>query len=111
MSRLRKSIEKESVTPFFDAWTKLEEEIRVLHVSKNSSPAALMNEGIILYKSLLEQCSSDEEKIEPLNNLERLAFVESNCRTFAAYRQLQELFNEMHKKIASKRAILNRNNH
>lgn len=86
----------------------MDEEIGIIHVNKNSSPAALMDEGIILYKSLLRQCSTGEEKIEPLNNLERLAFIEANCRTFAAYRQLQELFNEMHKKIASKRAILNR---
>ncbi|XKE93380.1 hypothetical protein LG326_09290 [Metaplanococcus flavidus] len=110
MSTLQRSIDKEKITPFIEAWTMLEEEIRSLHVSKDNSPEALMHEGIILYKSLLEQCSSDEEKIAPLNNEERLAFVEMNCRTFAAYRQLQELFNEMQKKIASKRAILNRNN-
>ncbi|WP_341201534.1 YpoC family protein, partial [Planomicrobium okeanokoites] len=54
--------------------------------------------------------SREIHMITPLNNEERLAFVEMNCRTFAAYRQLQELFNEMQKKIASKRAILNRNN-
>ncbi|RAZ79077.1 YpoC family protein [Planococcus halotolerans] len=108
MKTLQRSIEKERISPFFEAWAKLDEDIRVLHVNKNSSPAALMNEGIIVYKSLLEQCSSDEEKIEPLNNNERLVFVESNCSTFAAYRQLQELFNEMYKKVASKRAILNR---
>ncbi len=109
MNKLQKSIEKEKVVPFFEAWSELEEDIRALHASKKSGASTLMNEGIILYKSLLDLCRSDDEKIEPVNNSERLDFVESNCQTFAAYRQLQELFSEMQKKIASKRAVLNKN--
>ena len=108
MKTLRKSIEQAKIAPFYTAWAQLEKEIKYLHSSKKNSPAAQMTEGLILYKSLLKQCSSGEEKIEPLNNSERLAFIEANCSKYAAFRQLQELFNELHKKIASKRAILNK---
>lgn len=106
MNTLQKSIEKEKITPFFVSWAQLEEEVKVLHGSKQTSAAAKMKQGISVYKALLEQCSSVEERLEPLNNSERLKFIEENCSTYAAFRQLQELFNEMQKKIASKRAIL-----
>lgn len=65
-----------------------------------------MTQGISVYQALLAQCISGEAHLEPLNNAERLAFVETNSTSYAAFRQLQELFNEMKKKIASKRASL-----
>ncbi|TAA66786.1 YpoC family protein [Planococcus salinarum] len=108
MSTLRKSIEQEAVDPFFISWSRLEQEISVLFRKREGSAALPMKKGIAVYKNLLEQCTTEEERLMPLNNAERLAFVEENSSTFAAFRQLQELFNEMHKKIASRRARLGR---
>lgn len=108
MSTLRKSIEQEAVDPFFISWSGLEEEIGGLFKKREGSTELPMKKGIAVYKALLEQCSTEEEQLMPLNNAERLAFVEENSSTFAAFRQLQELFNEMQKKIASRRASLGR---
>ena len=108
MNTLQKSIEQEKISPFFISWVKLEEEIKVLFGKREKSADVLMKDGIFLYKALLKQCSTEEECMMPLNNAERLAFVEENPANYAAFRQLQELFNEMHKKIASKRATLGR---
>lgn len=110
MSTLQKSIEPEKITPFFTAWNKLEEEINSNLAKKVKIPEAMMEKGIDLFRSLLEQCSTDEDRLEPLNNAERLAFIEANPSHYAAFRQLQELFNEMGKKIASRRAMLGRQN-
>ena len=108
MNTLQKSIEQEKISPYIISWDKLEEEIGVLFGKREQSADVLMTDGIVLYKALLEQCSTEEERLIPLNNAERLAFIEENPANYAAFRQLQELFNEMHKKIASKRARLGR---
>ena len=108
MNTLRKSIEQEKISPFFISWSKLEDEISLLLSKRDGSAVLPMKKGIAVYKALLEQCSTEEESLIPLNNAERLAFVDENHSTYAAFRQLQELFNEMHKKIASKRAMLER---
>lgn len=78
----------------------------MLHKEKKHGAGIQIEQGISIYKALLEQCSSEEERLEPLNNKERLAFIEANSSSYAAFRQLQELFKEMEKKIASRRAIL-----
>ncbi|WP_052131402.1 YpoC family protein [Planococcus sp. CAU13] len=106
MNTLRKSIENEKITPYFVSWSQLEQEISLLFGNKTGNTEAKMKEGISLYKALLAQCSTEEERLEPLNNAERLKFIEENFATYAAFRQLQELFKEMQKKIASKRVIL-----
>ncbi|HSJ37401.1 MAG TPA: hypothetical protein VK945_04235 [Planococcus sp. (in: firmicutes)] len=106
MNTLQKSIEQEKTSPFFISWVKLEKEIRVLISKRDKKADAFMTKGILIYKALLEQCSTEEEVLMPLNNAERLAFIEENPSNYAAFRQLQELFNEMDKKIASKRAML-----
>lgn len=107
MSMLRKSIENDRIAPFYVSWSQLEKEISLLHSTKEKKAETEMKQGIELYKALLDQCTAEDEKLEPLNNSERLAFIEANRSTYAAFRQLNELFNEMQKKIASKRAILN----
>lgn len=94
--------------PFFLNWVNLEERIKVLFSRREKGADVVMKSGIVLYKALLEQCSTEEERLMPLNNAERLAFVEENPSNYAAFRQLQELFNEMDKKIASRRARLGR---
>lgn len=111
MNTLQKSIEPGKISPFFDVWYKLEEEINANLANRVKSPPAVMEEGVDLYKALLAHCSADKEQLEPLNNAERLAFIESNLSHYAAFRQLQELFNEMQKKLASRRAMLGRQNH
>lgn len=106
MNTLRKSIDKEKIEPFFDSWSKLEQEIESLLSDRRKNIESEMTQGISIYQALLTQCNCGEEYLEPLNNAERLAFVETNSTSYIAFRQLQELFNEMKKKIASKRAIL-----
>lgn len=108
MKTLQKSIEEEKIIPFFISWGKLEEEINVLFGKREKRADVLMKDGIVLFKALLEHCSAEDGRLMPLNNAERLAFVEENLSNYVAFRQLQELFNEMHKKIASKRAMLGR---
>lgn len=106
MSTLRKSIEKEKISPYFSGWSELEEEIRAIFSNNEGRAELPMNKGIVLFKELLEQCRTSEECILPLNNAERLAFIEACPSKYAAFRQLSELFSEMQKKIASKRAAL-----
>ena len=108
MITLRKSIEKNRIAPFYASWSQLEKEIALLHSTKERKAETEMIQGIEIYKALLEQCTAEDDKLEPLNNQERLAFIEANRSTYAAFRQLKELFDEMQKKIASKRAVLNR---
>ncbi|MFD1030840.1 YpoC family protein [Metaplanococcus flavidus] len=106
MNKLLKSIEKEKIEPYYSDWNVLEAEIREIFSARKLYAEASMNKGINLYKALLNQCSTKDESVVPLNHAERLEFIEANRSTYAAFRQLSELFKELDKKIASKRAIL-----
>lgn len=94
--------------PFYDSWSLLVEEINVLHRARKTSAQAKTQQGIVIFKDLLEQCTTDEFTLEPLNNAERLEFISENAASYAAFRQLQELFNELQKKIAAKRVMLSK---
>lgn len=91
---------KETVDPFFSNWAQLSEEIAHLHGLRDKQLSQYMQEGIELYKKLISHC---EDQIVPMNGQERLQFVDQHLGNYAAYRQLDELFSEMKKKIASKR--------
>lgn len=106
MNRLQKSIDKENIKPFYDEWVILENILLEIFNNRKKGSEEFMIQGITLYKSLLNHCSADGEPFEPLNNAQRLQFIEANPSAYAAFRQLQELFKEMEKKLASKRAML-----
>ena len=103
--RLLQKLTKVQVSSFFDQWHELQPAIAESIKKRDGQAAELMNEGIRLYIRLLAHC---EYLIEPLNGKERLAFIEQNNGRYAAFRQLDELFEEMKKQIASKRTQLQR---
>lgn len=101
--KLSQKLTKENVEPFFIEWAKLKEAIENAHRNRDKKELDAMLRGITLYKQLLNHCDS---VIGPLNGMERLSFVEQRPANFAAFRQLDELFTEMRKLIASKRIQL-----
>lgn len=104
--KLSQKLTKEAVEPFFNDWDSLKESIEPLFRNRSRTGQQEMLNGIRLYKQLLAHC---EFEIIPLNGPERLSFIEQRPANFAAFRQLDELFSEMKKGIASKRIQLKRN--
>lgn len=98
--KLSQKLTKESVSPFFEQWAVLAEEISNLHQNRSNQTAQQMMQGLDLFKALLTHC---EEQIFPMNGHERIHFIEQRPGNYAAFRQLDELFSEMKKKIAAKR--------
>lgn len=98
--KLSQKLTKESVSPYFDQWGVLAAEITSLHQNRSNQTAPQMLQGLDLFKALLTHC---EEQILPMNGHERIHFIEQRPGNYAAFRQLDELFSEMKKKIAVKR--------
>ncbi|GKW44721.1 YpoC family protein [Planococcus sp. NCCP-2050] len=98
--KLSQKLTKESVSPYFDQWAVLTAEISSLHQNRSNQTAAQMLQGLELFKALLAHC---ENQILPMNGHERIHFIEQHLANYAAFRQLDELFSEMKKKIAAKR--------
>lgn len=103
--KLSQKLTKEKVSPFFDKWHELQLDIADSFKKHNGQAAELMKAGTQLYIELLAYC---EHSIEPLNGKERMAFIQQNNGRYAAFRQLDELFEEVKKKLASKRIQLKR---
>jgi hypothetical protein len=103
--KLSQKLIKENIAPFFNDWAKLKEAIESSHRNRDGNGQKTMLQGIRLYKDLLQHCDFE---VVPLNGRERLAFIEQRPANFAAFRQLDELFAEMKKMIASKRIQLKR---
>lgn len=104
--KLSQKLTKEAVEPFFNGWDSLKETIEPSFRDRDGTAQQELLNGIKLYKQLLAHCDFE---IIPLNGLERLAFIEQRPTNYAAFRQLDELFSEMKKGIASKRIQLKRN--
>jgi hypothetical protein len=79
-----------------------------LHKQRDKSVKESMEAGILLYQRLLAHCSdaNPEKPLEPINGEERLSFIISHSGSYAAFRQLDELFSEMKKMIAGRRVQL-----
>lgn len=90
--------------PYFLAWEKQREQLQTLFRNRTAGAEAEMLEAIQLYEALLLHCEAFD--LSPINGEERLAFIKSNVRSFAAFRQLDELFTELKKGIARRRAQL-----
>ncbi|ANU23033.1 YpoC family protein [Planococcus donghaensis] len=95
---------KEQLEPYFLEWECNSAQLAELHKQRNKA-AELTKDGLTIYKKLLTHCRQalQDDGFEPLNGSERLAFIESSPGTYAAYRQLSELFRELKKMIARKR--------
>ncbi|MCP2036330.1 hypothetical protein L1279_003372 [Planomicrobium sp. HSC-17F08] len=104
--KLSQKLTKEAVEPFFNDWDSLKKSIEPSFRNRSRTGQQEMLNGIRLYKQLLAHCDFE---IIPLNGPERLSFIEQRPANFAAFRQLDELFSEMKKGIASKRIQLKRN--
>ena len=103
---------KGQVEPFFQEWDRISAELAHLHSQRDRRTTVIMETGLKVYKPLLSYCRKalQDEGFEPLNGSERLSFIEASPGTFAAYRQMDELFSELKKTIARKRIELSRLN-
>lgn len=101
---------KEQIDPYFLEWQRILMELAELHKQRDIRTKVVLEAGLEVYKRLLVHCREalQEEGFEPLNGSERLAFIEASPGTYAAYRQLAELFAELKKSIARKRIELKR---
>ena len=109
MKSLQK-LTKEQLDPYFLEWDRISVELAVLHRQRDKRAKMVLEVGIELYKRLLSHCREalGERDFEPLNGSERLSFIEGSPGTYAAYRQLAELFAELKKTVARKRVELKR---
>lgn len=111
----RETIIKEAVDPYFEQWNKLSSDIHKAHELRNSGEAkSLMAKGIELFESCILNCSAtssqsiienEEYEALPLNGMERLQFIKTRPGQYACFRQLDELFRELKKRLARLRII------
>ncbi|KAA0958179.1 YpoC family protein [Planococcus kocurii] len=103
---------KEQLEPYFLEWLRITTELANLHEQRSKQTKVTIQEGLELYQRLLSHCRDalQDDGFEPLNGLERLNFIKTSSRTYAAYRQLDELFTELKKILARKRIELKRLN-
>jgi len=101
-------IDKELLTPYFDKWEAVREEIENFYQQKDNQAVELMESAIENYNILLELGGSkfDDRKgkvvytLLPLNGEERFEFVKDKISSHYAYIQLDALFTETKKKTA-----------
>lgn len=105
----RESIGKENVEPFFEQWQALSEKIHQSHDKRDGQAKLLMEEGITLFEQCVKHCSDtdgnnilveEEYEVLPINGMERLQFIKARPGQYACYRQLDELFKELKKRLA-----------
>ncbi|TQR19743.1 YpoC family protein [Psychrobacillus vulpis] len=81
-------------------WKKIREKLVTLYKENDSSKGEFMEKGI----SLLEDIVSKNTDASPINMEERFHFIKSNKHIYTAFRQLDEMFKETEKRIASLKA-------
>lgn len=96
---------KQQIEPYFLKWNQLSNDLAAMHTRREKKTKVAAQAGIVLYKQLLRHCqlALQDNNFEPLNGAERLFFIETSASTYAAYRQLDELFLEVKKTLARKR--------
>ncbi|WP_277585398.1 YpoC family protein [Psychrobacillus antarcticus] len=82
---------------YFDEWEIIREDLLGFVRTKDIKKVELMQKGI----NLLITIHDEVAEAAPLNYIDRLTFIESNIERHAAFVQLEELFKESKKKIAS----------
>lgn len=110
--KLSQKLTKEQLDPFFLKWDRIAAELAVLHSQRNKRSKEAALDGLEVYDHLLTHCREalQDEAFNPLNGSERRSFIAASPGTYAAYRQLDELFAELKKTIARKRIELQRLN-
>ena len=104
-------IQKEVVDPYFEQWELLSGTIHDAHQRRAKVEAQeLMQQGILLFEQCVLHCSesdgevglNEQEQYEvlPINGMERLLFIKARPGQYACYRQLDELFKELKKRLA-----------
>nr|WP_088291728.1 hypothetical protein [Ureibacillus sinduriensis] len=105
----RESIARELVEPFFEQWDELSNVIHQAHDARNGEAKILMDKGIQLFESCIVHCSEtssqsiiefEEYEVLPINGMERLKFIKVRPGQYACFRQLDELFKELKKRLA-----------
>ncbi len=104
------AISKALIDPYFDQWNELSSQIHKAHEMRNAGEAkSLMEQGIQLFERCIVNCSefdgqsiveSEDYEVFPLNGMERLQFIKTRPGQYACYRQLDELFKELKKRLA-----------
>lgn len=103
---LSQKLTEEQISPFFDKWAVLRKQLISLHQQRSRQAADTTVEAVNVYEGLLSHCS--EFGIIPVNGEDRLVFIKEHAGRYPAFRQLDELFLEVAKKIAAKRVQLSR---
>ena len=85
----------------FNKWKEYEALLTELFKDKSGSTSELMEKGILLLADVI----SKAEEATPLNFVDRFSFIKKNKQNYAAFRQLDELFIEVNKKIARLRVM------
>ncbi|MBD8025191.1 hypothetical protein H9636_00845 [Ureibacillus sp. Re31] len=103
------AIQKERVEPYFAQWEELSLLIHQAHDQRSGEAKTLMEKGISLFEECVvnssycnEQTVNENEEYEvlPINGMERLSFIKARPGQYACYRQLDELFKELKKRLA-----------
>lgn len=104
------TIQKELVEPYFQKWEELSQQIHIAHNLRNGEAEMLMREGITLFENLVLSTSvttqspmfdtNEQYEVLPINGMERYLFVKVRPGQYACYRQLDELFKEIKKRLA-----------
>lgn len=101
MSLSQKSI-NDAVSPYYDSWQELSRDIDDCFKQQPARCRELISNGYTLYAELKQTLIRlfGESSPAPLNEEERLSFVYQSKSAHAAFRQLEQLFRELKKKIA-----------
>lgn len=94
-----------SIDAYFKQWHELKTELHELHQERSKQTASLIERGVQLFSNLLAVCGGE---LIPLNCQERLDFIACHPSNYTAFRQLDELFTELKKKVSAKRVQLNK---
>jgi hypothetical protein len=103
------AIQKEKVEPYFEQWNHLSEQIHHAHDKRSGEALVLMEQGIALFEQCIVDCSEAKDQsilldgqydVMPINGMERLLFIKARPGQYACYRQLDELFKELKKRLA-----------
>ena len=112
MIRLKvEGIQKEAVEPYFEQWEVLSTTIHGAHHRRAKEEAqSLMQQGIGLFEECVLHCSEidgesemnvhEQYEVLPINGMERFLFIKARPGQYACYRQLDELFKELKKRLA-----------
>lgn len=84
----------------FEQWDELKVQLALLFKEKDIKRVALMEQGIQLLEAIIGKVG----EAAPINFSERFTFIRNNKNNYTAFKQLDELFKETKKKLASIRA-------